>query len=64
MECLVNRFFGVKGETRIHFSRNFARHDLEDLAAEGDQKSVEGGIDFVVQTFTLEKSQYVCARMM
>jgi hypothetical protein len=63
MECLVNRFFGVKGETRINFGRNFARHDLEDLAAKGDEKSVEGGIDFVVQIFALDTSQYGCSRM-
>ena len=38
----------VKGEPRVHLSRDLAGDDVEDLLAELDEEVVEGGIDLLV----------------
>ena len=53
VKSLVNGSLGIKGEASIDFGRDFARNDLEDLLAELDQKTIEGGVNLLVEVFAL-----------
>jgi hypothetical protein len=56
VESLVDGLFCIEGESCINLSRHLAGNDLEDLAAERNQKSVECSIDFVVYILALQKN--------
>ena len=45
LAALGDRCLGVEREARIHFGRHAARHDLQDLQAEGDQQLVDDRAD-------------------
>lgn len=53
MQGLVDGSLGVEGEAGVDLGGDLAGDDLQDLLAEGDQKSVEGGIDLGVEVATL-----------
>ena len=53
MQRLIHTRLRIKREPCINLRRDFARDDLENLAAELDKQAVEGGVDFVVKIFTL-----------
>ena len=48
MKRLVNARLLVERETRIHLSRNLARHNLQDLATELHKQVVDGRINLDV----------------
>lgn len=48
MQGLVDRGLGVEGQLGVNLSRDLAGDDLQDLTAELDQQTVEGGIDLLV----------------
>jgi len=48
MKRLVNRGLGVEGEAGVHFGRDAAGHNLQNLASKDDQQLVEGSVDLVV----------------
>lgn len=50
MQGLVNRCLLIEGEASIDLGRDFAGYDFEDLLAKFDQKTVEGGINLLVET--------------
>jgi hypothetical protein len=50
---LLNRFLSVEGEACINLSRDLAGHDLEDLLAELNQETVQGGINLLVNAAAL-----------
>jgi hypothetical protein len=53
VESLVHRGVGIEGKAGIHFSRNLARNDLKNFAAELDEKTVQGGIDLFINVLAL-----------
>lgn len=53
VKSLADGGFGIEGEAGIDFSRDFARDNLQDLLAKFDQKTVEGGIDLLVECLAL-----------
>lgn len=53
VEGLVNGGLGVEREAGIDLSGDLAGDDLEDLLAELDKQTVEGGIDLLVESLAL-----------
>ena len=53
MEGLVNGGLGVEREAGIDLSGDLAGDDFEDLLAELDKQTVEGGIDLLVDSLAL-----------
>lgn len=56
MKCLLNGCLCVEGEARIDFGRDLARDNLQNLAAELNEQSVEGGINLFIHVFALLQS--------
>lgn len=48
MEGLIHTSLDIKREAGIDLSRDLTRNDLEDLLAELNQETVQGGIDLGV----------------
>lgn len=53
MAGLLERSVLVKGKSSINLSGYFAGYDLENLLAELDQQSVEGGVNLLVDAAAL-----------
>ena len=53
MESLVDRGLGIEGEAGVDLCRDLAGNDLQDLLAELDQETVEGGVDLLVKILAL-----------
>jgi len=50
---LLDGRLAVEGELGVDFCGDLARHDVEDLTAELDKETVEGGIDLVLLVLTV-----------
>lgn len=53
MTGLVNRSLSVEGESSIDLGGHLAGDNLQDLPAELDQESVQGGIDLFINCLAL-----------
>lgn len=53
MQGLVDRGLGIEGETSIDLSGHLSGDDLEDLLAERDKETVEGGVNLLVESLAL-----------
>jgi hypothetical protein len=53
MQSLVDRALGVEGQLGIDLGRDLAGDDLQDLATELNQQTVEGGLDLLVDGLAL-----------
>lgn len=61
MQGLVDRCFGVKGESSVNLSRHFSGNNSQDFLAELYQQPVEGGIDLVIQILALSSISFIRA---
>jgi hypothetical protein len=53
VQGLVNGGLGVKGEASVDLGGDLAGNDLKNLLAELNEKTVEGGVDLLVNGATL-----------
>lgn len=53
MQSLLNRSLSIERKPRINLSRHLSRHNLQDLLSKLDQKTVEGGIDLVIDVLAV-----------
>jgi len=61
VQGLLNATLDVEGEARIHLCRDFARHNLQDLAAELHEQVVQRSIDLLVNVLAMLLA--VCNRL-
>lgn len=53
MQGLVDGGLGIEGEASVDLSGHLAGDDLEDLLAESDEETIQGGVDLLIERLAL-----------